>query len=64
VTPDLDDATKTPDLPRSQILKTKSENITTEDKICSAIQGIDYYNEDGVINEVYISTKWVDMKDY
>lgn len=64
MTPYLDDATKTPDVPRSQIFATQSTSITTKDKICSAIQGIDYYNEDGVINEVYISTKWVDTKNY
>ena len=64
MTPDLDDATKTPDLPRSQILKTSSIIMDTETKVCSAIQGIDYYNEDGVINEVYISTKWVEAKKY
>lgn len=64
MTPDLDDATKKPDVPRFQTLATQSTSITTKDKICSAIQGVDYYNEDGVINEVYISTKWVDAKNY
>jgi hypothetical protein len=64
MTPLLDDATKTPDVPRSQILTTQSTIMNTETKVCSAIQGIDYYNEDGVINEVYMSTKWIATNSY
>ena len=42
---------------RTEIFTTETTTLPSALTIFSAIQGIDYYNSDGIVNEVFIDTK-------